>query len=155
MRTTDFSLAPDLGQATAEFVGGTNFTGPIALFQLCTKWQALKKRLVKWPGYKGHRVWYRFPFVIGTIAFFADKDSLMAFARTPEHADIMRWVMQPGKARGGFIRVYEVLPQGYASGVWRKEGNVMQAIDHFTALSTEGAGPPVSEFQTEGRRGQD
>jgi hypothetical protein len=148
MRTTDFSLAPDLGQANAEFVGGTNFTSLISLMELCTKWQALKKRLVKAPGYKGHRVWYRFPFVIGTIAFFADKDSLMAFARTPEHAEIMKWVMNPGKARGGFIRVYEALPHGYSSGVWRAEGNEMKAIENFSPLTSEGDGPPVSEFQS-------
>jgi len=29
---------------------------------------------------------------------FADKEALLSFARTPEHAAIMKWVMSPGKA---------------------------------------------------------
>jgi hypothetical protein len=58
----------------------------------------------------------------------------------------MRWVMQPGNARGGFIRLYEAQPHGYSSGVWRAEpGQEMRAIDRFTPLSTEGQGPPVSD----------
>jgi hypothetical protein len=49
----------------------------------------------------------------------------------------MRWVMQPGNARGGFIRFYEVLPHGYSSGIWRAEDSEMRAIERFTPLSAE------------------
>ncbi len=146
MRTTDFSCAPDLGQATAEFVGATFFRGPLPVLQLVRRWRGLARRLKHSPGYRGHRVWYRFPFSVGTIAFFADRDSLLAFARSPEHASIMRWVMQPGNAKGGFIRIYEARPQGYSSGVWRAESpKVMKHIVRFTPLPGEEEGPPVAD----------
>lgn len=146
MRTTDFSQAPAMGQATAQFVGGTRFTGPRALLQLARRWFPLVRRMKRWPGYRGHHLWYRFPFTLGTIAFFADRAALLSFARCPEHAEIMRWVMRPGNARGGFIRFYEVLPHGYSSGVWRAEpGQVMQAIDHFTPLQGETTPPLVAD----------
>jgi hypothetical protein len=96
------------------------------------------------PGYRSHYVWYRFPFTFGTIAFFSDLDALLSFARSPEHASIMRWVMEPGSARGGFIRLYEARPQGYSSGIWRAEGNVMRAIDRFTPLQGEKQAPLVT-----------
>lgn len=148
MRTNDFSRAPNIGQATAEFVGATCFKSPFALLELSFKWRALKKRMVESEGYRGHQVWYRWPMTIGTIAFFKDRDALLAFARTPEHADIMRWVMLPGKAHGGFIRFYEVQSNGYSSGCWRAEtGHELKAIDQFTALQTESEGPQVKDFQ--------
>src|SRR5204863_435348 len=109
MRTTDFSCAPAIGQATAQFVGATYFSGPIALVQLYFRWRRLVRRLMRAPGYRGHRIWFRFPSTLGTIAFFSDRDALLAFARSPEHASIMRWVMEPGNARGGFIRIWQVL----------------------------------------------
>jgi hypothetical protein len=148
MRTTDFSAAPPIGQATAQFVGATSFRGPRALLSLYRRWRPMERRLRRSPGYRGHRVWYRFPFTFGTIAFFADRDALLAFARCPEHAALMRWVMQPGNAKGGFIRIYEALPHGYSSGVWRSEpGHAMQAIARFTPLHGEAQGPPVAGYQ--------
>ena len=144
MRTTDFSHAPQIGQATAEFVGATRFRGPVSMVKLARRWYPMLAKLKRSPGYRGHRVWYRFPFTLGTIAFFADTDALLAFARSPEHHAIMRWVMEPGNARGGFIRVYEALPHGYSSGIWRAEpGQQMKAIDRFTPLQGEDQGPLV------------
>jgi len=144
MRTTDFSRAPLMGQAGAQFVGGTKFTGLRAFVGLARRWFPLVRRMKRSPGYRGHKIWYTFPFTIGTIAFFATRDDLLAFARTPEHAEIMRWVMRPGNAHGGFIRLYEALPSGYSSGVWRAEtGHELRAIERFTPLSHEPAGPPV------------
>jgi hypothetical protein len=70
MRTTDFSRAPAIGQARAQFVGGTNFAGPRAFAGLVKRWFPLLRRMKRSPGYRGHYVWYRFPFTIGTIAFF-------------------------------------------------------------------------------------
>jgi hypothetical protein len=146
MRTNDFSQAPGIGQATAEFVGGTFFRGPLPVLQLLRRWRPLVRRLRQSPGYRGHRVWYRFPFTFGTIAFFTDRASLLAFARSPEHTSIMRWVMEPGNARGGFIRIYDARPDGYSSGVWRAESpKVMTHIERFTPLSGEGEGPLVAD----------
>jgi hypothetical protein len=144
MRTTDFSRAPSIGQAGAQFVGGTCFTGLRAFMQLARRWFPLVRRMKRSPGYRGHKIWYSFPFTIGTIAFFATRDDLLAFARTPEHAEIMRWVMRPGNAHGGFIRLFEALPSGYSSGIWRAEpGHALRAIEQFTPLRGELAGPPV------------
>ncbi len=144
MRTKDFSSAPDIGQATAEFVGATSFAGPISMLRLTRRWPVLVRKLQSAPGYCGHRVWYRFPFTLGTIAFFSDRESLLRFARSPEHAAIMRWVMRPGIAYGGFIRIYEANASGYSSGVWRAEPpKVMRHIDRFTPLPGESAGPAV------------
>jgi heme-degrading monooxygenase HmoA len=146
MRTTDFSRAPAIGQATAQFVGGTRFTGVRSLVELYRRWRPMVRRLKESPGYRGHHVWYGFPFTLGTIAFFSDQEALLAFARSPEHAELMRWVMEPGKARGGFIRFYEVKPHGYSSGVWRAEApHEMKAIDRFTALGDEEQGPLVRD----------
>src|SRR5215213_919177 len=49
MRTTDFSRAPDIGQATAQFVGATHFTGPRALLGLYRRWRPMIRRLKQWP----------------------------------------------------------------------------------------------------------
>lgn len=144
MRTTDFSRAPAMGQARAQFVGGTKFTGLPAFIQLARRWFPLLRRMKRSPGYRGHQIWYAFPFTIGTIAFFESRDDLLAFARTPEHAEIMRWVMRPGNAHGGFIRLFEALPSGYSSGVWRAEaGHELQTIKQFSPLAGEVDGPPV------------
>jgi hypothetical protein len=143
MRTTDFSRAPAFGQANAMFVGATRFSGPFAMMRLYTFWRPMVRRLKRSPGYCGHHVWYRFPFTLGTMAFFKDKKSLLLFARSPEHAALMRWVMEPGHAQGGFIRLMDAQPSGYSSGIWRAEGNVMQAIENYTPVPGEEAGPPV------------
>jgi hypothetical protein len=144
MRTTDFRRAPLMGQAGAQFVGGTKFTGVPAFIGLARRWFPLVRRMKRSAGYRGHKIWYTFPFTIGTIAFFETKDDLLAFARTPEHARIMRWVMRPGNAHGGFIRLFEALPSGYSSGVWRAEpGHELRAIEQFTPLTHEKEGPAV------------
>ena len=52
--------------------------------------------------------------------------------------------MEPGNARGGFIRLYQARAQGYSSGVWRAEGNIMRAIDRFTRLPGESEAPTVA-----------
>jgi hypothetical protein len=145
MRTTDFSHAPPMGQANALFAGGTRFATPWAFVALYRRWAPMVRRMKRMPGYRGHYVWYRFPFTLGTIAFFEDRTALLKFARTKEHGELMRWVMEPGNARGGFIRLHEALPSGYSSGIWRAEGNVMRAIEEYTPLPGEVYGPPAPQ----------
>jgi hypothetical protein len=152
MRTTDFTRAPAMGQARAQFVGGTKFTGLPAFIQLARRWFPLLRRMKRSPGYRGHQIWYAFPFTIGTIAFFESRDDLLAFARTPERAEIMRWVMRPGNAHGGFIRLFEALPSGYSSGIWRAEaGHELRAIEQFSPLAGEVDGPPVPPDGADGQ----
>ncbi|GAC1466919.1 MAG: hypothetical protein NVS2B16_15510 [Chloroflexota bacterium] len=153
MRTSDFSRAPLMGQATAQFVGGTSFRHPLALVGLYRRWRPMLKRLKASDGYRGHRVWFHFPFTFGTIAFFSDREALMIFARSPEHADLMQWVMKPGNAHGGFIRIWEVNPDGYSSGIWRaEEPHLLKAIEQFTPLPGEENPPLVAHRARHARR---
>jgi hypothetical protein len=153
MRTQDFSRAPAIGQARAQFVGGTKFRHPFALIGLYRRWRPMVRRLKTSTGYLGHHVWFAFPFTFGTIAFFTDRDALLIFARCPEHARMMEWVMKPGNAHGGFIRFWEAEPDGYSSGVWRAEPpHELKAIDRFTPVSGESRPPLVADRARPRRR---
>lgn len=120
MRTTDFSRGPDLAQAEVIFIGATRFS-PRSLVTLMRLWLPLKRRLAQSDGFIRLRSWYRFPFIIGSMVWFRDEASLMAFAKTPEHRRIEEWVLSPGKADAGFIRIYRANPHGYSNGAWRAE----------------------------------
>lgn len=144
MRTYDFSKAPLVGQATAMFVGATSYKGLISILKLTGRWFRMISQMKKMPGYCKHFVWYDFPFVLGTIVFFKDKDSMLKFARSKYHNELIIWVTDGGKnANGGFIRLYSAEEKGYSNGKWRAEGNVMKHIENFTQLSNEKEGPKV------------
>lgn len=145
MRTTDFSAAPPAGQATAMFVGATRYTGPLSMFRTIRTWGPMIRQMKRMTGYRWHTVYYRFPFTLGTIAFFADRDAMLRFARTKHHRDLMCWVTDHGEryATGGFIRLYQAEPHGYSNGVWRATDEPMAHIPTFTPLSTENSGPTV------------
>ena len=89
MRTKDFSKAPLIGQATAMFVGATSYRGIKSIFTLTPTWFRMIEQLKKMPGYCRHFVWYDFPFTLGTIAFFKDRDSMLCFARSKHHNELM------------------------------------------------------------------
>lgn len=144
MRTKDFSKAPLIGQATAMFVGATSYKGIGSIFYLMTVWFKMVNQMQKMPGYCRHFVWYDFPLTLGTIAFFKDQDSLMRFARSKHHTELMLWVSDGTKnADGGFIRIYNAKEEGYSNGKWRAEENVMKIIERFTPVSNESNGPLV------------
>ena len=145
MRTSDFSAAPPVGQSTAMFVGATRYAGPLSMIRLTRSWFRMVKQMKRMSGYRWHTIYYQFPFTLGTIAFFSDRDAMLKFARSKEHRDLMCWVTDHGtrNATGGYIRLYNAEPQGYSNGVWRAEGATMAHIPTFTPLSTEDSGPPV------------
>ena len=146
MRTTDFSATPPVGQATAMFVGATRYRSPLSILTLTRTWFRMVRQMKRMRGYRWHKVYYEFPFTLGTIAFFSDRDALLTFARSRHHRDLMCWVADHGTANatGGYIRLYAAEPEGYSNGVWRAEGNTMGHIPTFTALSREDdGGPPV------------
>lgn len=145
MRTSDFSRAPAPAQAGSLFVGATRYRGPLALARLLPRWLRMVRDLKRVRGYCWHRVYWEFPFTLGTIAFFTDRDAMLRFARTRHHRELMQWVTDPGRrnATGGYIRLYTAEPAGYSNGVWRAEGDELAHIPHFTPLSQEPAGPPV------------
>jgi hypothetical protein len=145
MRTSDFSKAPPLGQATAMFVGATRYRGPHSIVILSFTWFRMVRQMKRLQGYCWHTVYWQWPFTLGTIAFFRDRDALLKFARSKHHRQLMCWITDHGtsNATGGYIRLYTAEQGGYANGVWRAEENVMAHVESFTPLSTETAGPPV------------
>jgi len=144
MRTTDFSKAPPQGQATAMFVGATRYRGPVSILVLSFTWYRMLADLKRMRGYCWHKVYWEFPFTLGTLAFFTDRDAMLRFARSRYHRKLMVWVTDGTKnATGGYIRLYHAEPGGYSNGVWRAEANTMGHIPAFTPLAGEELGPPV------------
>jgi hypothetical protein len=145
MRTTDFSAAPPTAQATAMFVGATRYTGPRSMLRTIRTWGPMIRQMKRMSGYRWHTVYYRFPFTLGTIAFFADRDAMLRFARSRHHRDLMCWLTDEGahNATAGFIRLYDAAPHGYSNGAWRAEDGSLGHEPTFTPLSTEDSGPAV------------
>ncbi|WP_163512808.1 DUF4188 domain-containing protein [Fodinicola acaciae] len=144
MKTTDFSRAPEKAQATAMFIGATRYNGPLALIGLSRIWFRLLRDLKRMRGYVWHTVYWEFPFTLGTIALFEDRDAMLLFARSKHHRALMPWISDGTKrATGGWIRFYSAAESGYSQGVWRAEDGLMAHIDTFTPRSHETTGPKV------------
>lgn len=97
--------------AEAVFVGATRYTGPATWLRLLPRWTRMVAQMRRLPGYRAHAVYHQPPWTLGTIGFFASREDLMAFARTGEHRELMRWVVGEDRrhATGGYIRVYEAV----------------------------------------------
>ena len=134
MRTREFSAAPPLAQAGAMFVGAARYRGPRSIVTLSRTWFRMVRQMKRMQGYRWHKVYNEFPFTLGTIAFFSDRDALLTFARSRRHRDLMCWVTDHGtrNATGGYIRLYTAEPDGYSNGVWRAEGPTIAHIPAFT-----------------------
>jgi hypothetical protein len=145
MRTTDFSLAPPQGQATAMFLGATHYSGLRALVELTPMWRRMLREMKRSRGYRWHRLYFQFPLTIGTMAFFEDCDALLKFGRSRAHRDLMCWLTDHGtrNAKAGFIRFYNAEPHGYSNGTWRAEDGSMSHIPTWTPLPAETGGPAV------------
>ena len=145
MRTTDFSAAPPQGRATSMFIGATRYSGPLSMLRTIRAWGPMIRQMKRMSGYRWHTVYYRFPFTLGTIAFFADRDAMLKFARGKQHRDLMCWLVDDGarNATAGFIRLFSADPDGYTNGGWRAEDGTLSHMPHWAPLSTEDAGPPV------------
>ncbi|MCU1482947.1 MAG: hypothetical protein JWQ19_3733 [Subtercola sp.] len=93
--------------ATAMFVGATKYRGPRALLTLSHTWYPMIARMQKLQGYVWHTVYWQPPFTLGTLAFFATRDDLLAFARLPAHRTLMQWITRDTKnGTGGYIRLH-------------------------------------------------
>ncbi|MEV6108495.1 DUF4188 domain-containing protein [Streptomyces sp. NPDC051940] len=145
MRSTDFSLTPGPGPAGAMFVGATHYRSPWTLLTLTPLWLRMLREMKRHRGYVWHKVYWRTPLTLGTIAFFTDTDSLNKFARGRAHHELMCWLTDHGtkRARAGFIRIYTASPHGYTNGNWRAEDGRLGHIEHFARLSTEHQDKPV------------
>ena len=145
MKTTDFSLAPRVGQATAMFVGATRYRNLMSVVKLLPSWFRMVRQMKRMKGYCRHFVYYEWPLTLGTIAFFEDRDSMLTFARSRHHRKLMVWATDGTRnAKGGYIRLYAADLEGYSNGIWRAEANEMRHIERFTATSSESEGPSVS-----------
>src|SRR5262249_47279409 len=89
MRTTDFTKAPPQAQATAMFVGATRYRGPLSIVVLSFTWYRMLADLKRMRGYCWHKVYWEFPFTLGTLAFFTDRDAMLRFARSRYHRKLM------------------------------------------------------------------
>jgi hypothetical protein len=126
------------------FVGATRYSGPRSIVAHTRTYLRMVRQMRRMAGYRWHTVYYRFPFTLGTIAFFSDRDAMLKFARSRHHRDLMCWVTDGTRnATGGFIRLYNAEPEGYSNGIWRAEDRSMAHIPTFTPLSTEDKGAPV------------
>jgi hypothetical protein len=151
MRTTDFTEAPPQAQAGAMFVGATRYRGPLALLALTPAYYRMVRDLRRMRGYCWHKVYWKFPFTLGTLAFFTDRDAMLRFARSRYHRKLMIWVTDGTRhATGGYIRLYTADPGGYTNGVWRAEDGAMSHIGEFTPLAGERHGPPVARHTRPG-----
>jgi hypothetical protein len=111
VRITDFSAVPPTGQATAMFVGATRYSGLTSIIAHTRTYLKMVRQMKRMTGYRWHTVYYRFPFTLGTIAFFSDRDAMLKFARSKHHRDLMCWVTDGTRnSTGGFIRLYNAEP---------------------------------------------
>lgn len=140
MRSNDFSQAPPQARAGAYFLGANRYRSPLVMLGQLRRWPKLAKALRRAPGYLWHRSYYEFPDRIGLFVAFATRDDLLRFARTPEHVEIMHWLIGDGEkspARGGFIRLLEAEEWGYTNGEFRAEDGRLAMMDSFTPISEE------------------
>lgn len=140
MRSTDFSRTQAPGSAGAVFVGLTRYRSPWTLILLAPRWRRMLREMRRMKGYVWHKVYWRGPLTLGTIAFFTDADELNKFARTPAHHELICWLTDNGtkRATAGFIRIYTADPHGYTNGSWHVEDiGTIGHMDNFNPLSTE------------------
>ncbi|WP_231916162.1 hypothetical protein [Microbacterium karelineae] len=98
--------------AGALFFGETRYRSPLSWIAFSRRWVRLVARMSRMRGYRGHRVYWTAPFALGTIAFFADDDAMLAMARGAEHRELMVWLTATDRwATAGFIRFYRAEPE--------------------------------------------
>jgi hypothetical protein len=89
------------------FVGATRYTGPLAWLALARTWYPMVAKMQRLRGFRWYAVYWSAPFTLGTLAFFSGRDELLAFARMPEHRDLMRWITDGERwGTGGYIRLH-------------------------------------------------
>lgn len=99
---------PSLAAAGAMFVGATRYTSPLSWLVLGRTWYPMVSTMKRLPGYRWHAVYYDPPFTLGTLAYFATADDLLAFSRLPSHRHLMQWITRNRRwGTGGYIRIHE------------------------------------------------
>ncbi|WP_223148426.1 hypothetical protein, partial [Actinotalea sp. JY-7885] len=102
--------------AGAMFVGATRYRGPHSWAVLSREWYPMVAAMRRLRGYVWHGVYWEPPFTLGTLAFFATRDDLLAFARLPQHRRLMRWITRDRRhGTAGYIRIHVADPAGEAA----------------------------------------
>lgn len=115
-RTAD-RADPGLADARSMFVGATRYTGPHAWLALARTWSPMVAKMQRLRGFRWYAVYYDPPFTLGTLAFFSGRDELLAFARMPEHRDLMLWITDGTRwGTGGYIRLHHRVGADAADG---------------------------------------
>lgn len=136
MRSTDFSLAPAQGRATAMIVTERRFDRPSDARRARGSLAQLARHLAAAPGFLWQKTYRRAPRVMGIAAYFGERAQLDAALATLPSA-LAAWVQLTGPAATG--RILQAEPVGYTNGRWQAEDGVMAHIDRFTPTSTESA----------------
>ncbi|MFT4233613.1 MAG: hypothetical protein QM607_01190 [Microbacterium sp.] len=106
-------VVPDATEAHAMFFGATKYTSPLSWVAFARQWFPMVARMQRMAGYRGHRVYWTWPFTLGTIAFFDSRDALLSMARGPEHRYLMSWLTDSSIwATAGYIRFLETRDAG-------------------------------------------
>lgn len=101
------------------FLGATRYRGLRSLLVLSRTWYPMVAKMRRMRGYVWHAVYGSGPWALGTIAFFEDRDALLAFARMPEHRYLMRWIVEGTTwATAGFIRLLVAEDSPDAETAW-------------------------------------
>ncbi|GAA1000509.1 hypothetical protein [Subtercola frigoramans] len=96
-----------LSDAHAMFIGATKYRGLGSWLVLSRTWYPMVARMKHLRGYVWHTVYWEAPFTLGTLAFFAGRDDLLAFARLPAHRQLMQWITDGTRnGTGGYIRIH-------------------------------------------------
>lgn len=116
---------PGLADARAMFVGATRYTGPLAWLALARTWYPMVAKMQRLRGFRWYAVYWSAPFTLGTLAFFSGRDELLAFARMPEHRDLMRWITDGERwGTGGYIRLHGRTDAGGGGGAGAGDAGV-------------------------------
>ncbi len=78
-----------------------------AAFWMARNWRALRKEMMQSDGYVTHHYYFKFPFTIGLVSFWADERAAYGFARQPVHNKFREWVEKTGGSTGGWLALYE------------------------------------------------
>lgn len=145
-------------EAGALFFGETRYTSPLSWLAFSRRWVRLVSRMSLMRGHRGHRVYWTWPFSLGTIAFFDGHDSLLAMSRGPEHRELMVWLTATTRwATAGFIRFYEPVrgedergdPEGRSDG--EERGGSGRGVERRTNGGRAGATPGMTVERVETR----
>jgi hypothetical protein len=121
-------------------VDGANQLGGIrSIVWVLRHWPALRRELVRSPGYVHRHVWFRAPFTIGLMTWWESEAAAYRFAYSPEHLRFWRWGAESGTTDGGWLAIYR-----YAEGGPLWGTGVQERMRVFARFVPPPSGEPPS-----------